>query len=72
MEIGTAMTHTIACREVGGDCEFVATGVTPTEVKRAFWGHLLRDHGHLTASLTPGMRVELERRMDGILDGHLR
>ena len=62
------MAYLIACRELGGECEFVASGPTPTDVKRAVWGHVQRDHGQLTSSLTPGMRAELERQMDRILD----
>jgi predicted small metal-binding protein len=59
------MRYVIACRELGGECDFVATGATPTEVKRAVWGHVRQDHGGV--GLTPGMRVELDRQMDGLL-----
>lgn len=40
--MGDVMTYTIACREIGGNCDFVATGATPTEVKRAFSRATLR------------------------------
>ena len=63
------MPYVIACRELGGDCDFVATGTTPVDVKRAVWGHVQRDHGEVTPRLTPGMRAELDRQMDRILDG---
>lgn len=65
------MTFIIACRELGGDCDFVATGISPTEVKRAVWVHVRQDHGALSVGLTPGMRAELDRQMDGILDGQM-
>jgi predicted small metal-binding protein len=66
------MGYSITCRELGGDCEFVASGATPREVKQAVWGHVLRDHGPIAASLTPGMRAELEGHMDVLLDGQMR
>jgi predicted small metal-binding protein len=66
------MTYSITCRELGADCDFVATGPTPREVKRALWGHVGRDHAQVASSLTPGMRAELEGHMDGILDGQMR
>jgi predicted small metal-binding protein len=66
------MTYSISCRELGADCDFVATGPTPRECKRAAWGHVGRDHAQVASSLTPGMRAELEGHMDGILDGQMR
>lgn len=63
------MTYTLACRDLGGDCDFVAKGTSPVEVKRAVWGHVQRDHQPVAQSLTPGMRAELDRHMDGLLDG---
>lgn len=59
------MSYVLACRELGGDCDFVAAGATPTQVKRAVWRHVREDHADPV--LTPGMRVELDRRMDGLL-----
>jgi predicted small metal-binding protein len=64
------MTYTLACRDLGAHCDFVAKGASPVEVKRAVWGHLQRDHQPVAASLTPGMRAELDRQMDGLLGGH--
>ncbi len=64
------MTYTLACRDLGADCDFVANGNSPVEVKRAVWGHVQRDHQPVAASLTPGMRAELDRQMDGLLHGH--
>ena len=64
--------YSIACRELGGECDFVARAATPTDAKRGFWRHLQQDHTAITSKLTPGMRVELERQMDGLLDGGVR
>lgn len=61
------MGLTLTCRDLGGDCDFVATGASPTEVKRAMWGHAHRAHPDAIAGLTAGMRAELERTMDEIL-----
>jgi predicted small metal-binding protein len=61
------MKYVIRCLELGRECDFVATGETPVEVKRAVWGHVRQDHGRL--GLSPGMRAELDRQMDGLL-GH--
>lgn len=58
--------YAINCLDIGGECDFVATGDSPTHVKRALWGHLRDRHGDLT--LTAGMRAELEQQMDGLLD----
>jgi predicted small metal-binding protein len=60
------MRYAITCLELGGECDFVATGSTPIEVKRALWGHFRDRHGDLP--LTAGMRAELEQQMDGLLE----
>ncbi|HET7038508.1 MAG TPA: DUF1059 domain-containing protein [Gemmatimonadales bacterium] len=60
------MRYSLTCLDVGGECDFVATGESPTDAKRRLWGHLRDRHGDL--SLTAGMRAELDQQMDGLLE----
>ena len=64
-----SVRYAIKCLDVGGECDFVATGHTPILVKRSLWGHLRDRHGDL--ALTAGMRAELEREMDGLLEAQM-
>jgi predicted small metal-binding protein len=62
--------YAITCLDLGGfECEFVATGRTPIDVKRAVWAHFRDRHGDVW--LTAGMRAELEQQMDGLLESQL-
>ena len=64
-----AVRYAIACHDLVGECEYVATGGTLVEVKRALWAHFRDRHPNLP--LTAGLRAELEHQMDGLLEAQM-
>ncbi len=40
------MAYTIACRDFGVDCDFVAKGETVEEVLKIGAEHVIKDHGY--------------------------
>jgi predicted small metal-binding protein len=57
----------LGCRELGGDCDYVAEGQTPEEVKRALLTHVTHAHGERVARMSTDERDALDVRIDQVL-----
>jgi len=57
----------LGCRDVGGDCDFVATGETAEEVKMALFVHAQKAHKDMLASMSPEELNKIAQKMDEIL-----
>ena len=57
----------LACRDIGGECDFVASGETADEVKRAMYDHAGQTHPELLANMDEQEKEELEELMDKML-----
>lgn len=57
----------ISCRDIGGGCDFVASGETADGAKGALMEHARRDHADMLGSLTPEQMQAAQQRMDEYL-----
>jgi predicted small metal-binding protein len=57
----------IGCRELGGDCDYIAEGVTTDEVKRELLAHVQHAHGTRVARMSQDERDALDVRIDQVL-----
>jgi predicted small metal-binding protein len=57
----------LGCRELGGDCDYVAEGQTPEEVKQELLAHVERAHHERMARMTEDERDALDVRIDQVL-----
>lgn len=57
----------LGCRELGGDCNFVAEGASPDEVKRELLAHMKQAHGERTTRMSDDERDALDVRIDQVL-----
>ena len=57
----------LGCRELGGDCDYVAEGRTPEEVKQELLAHVERAHGDRMARMSVDERDALDIRIDQVL-----
>ena len=55
---------TFACKDTGVDCDFVATGETPAEVKEKAFAHAGVVHADLMKSMTEEQLADLARQVD--------
>jgi predicted small metal-binding protein len=53
-----------ACKDVGMDCSFIATGNSIEEVKRAAFAHAEVIHKEILQSMTPGQLEELAKTVE--------
>jgi predicted small metal-binding protein len=60
----------LSCRELGGNCDFVARGQTSNEVKERMFAHAQKDHPDMFKAMTPERQREMQARMDGLLAAH--
>ena len=52
-----------SCRDMGRDCDFVATGETEEQVRRLLYVHAARAHPEMEETLTPEQAQELDRQI---------
>lgn len=57
----------LGCKDLGGDCDFVAEAETATEVKRELLAHMERAHRERTRSMSEDERDALDVRIDQVL-----
>lgn len=53
-----------ACKEVGVDCSFIATGNTVEEVKQAAFAHAEVVHKEILQSMTPAQLDDLAKTVE--------
>jgi len=57
----------VSCRQLGGDCDYVAEGATRDEVKKEWLAHLATAHGERTSRMSPDERGARDIRIDQVL-----
>jgi predicted small metal-binding protein len=57
----------LSCREMGGQCDFVARGDTADQVKERMFAHAAKDHPEMLESMTPELQRQMQARMDSLL-----
>jgi predicted small metal-binding protein len=55
---------TLARKDIGTECDFVAEGSSPRKVKNTMFEHVRDEHPELIAGITGERRRELELAMD--------
>ncbi len=53
----------LSCRDLGHDCDFVATAETDEQVRKLLYVHAARAHPEVEETLTPSQARELDRQM---------
>ena len=53
----------LSCRDIGHDCDFVATAETEEQVRRLLYAHAARAHPETGETLTPSQARELDRQI---------
>jgi len=62
----------LSCSQIGGDCDFVATGGTADEVKRELLAHVEDVHRQRASRMSADEREALDIRIDQVLRRHDR
>jgi predicted small metal-binding protein len=57
----------LSCKELGGDCGFVAEGEDAEEVKRHLLAHMSLEHRERTSRMSRDEREALDVRIDRVL-----
>jgi len=58
----------LACRDLGMDCDFVATGNTVDEVKRKAMAHALEKHADVLKSMSsPAQMAAMEKQIESVI-----
>ena len=55
---------TLACRDMGIQCDYVATKPTASEVKDALLAHAQKAHADVLAGMSETDKAEMMRQMD--------
>ena len=55
----------LGCRDLGGNCDFVARGATDDEIKKKLMAHAEKDHKDMFKS--PDMKKQMMTRVDTAL-----
>ena len=53
----------LSCRDMGHDCDFVATAETEEHVRKLLYAHAARAHPEAEQTLTPSQARELDRQI---------
>ena len=53
----------LSCRDMGNDCDFVATAETEDQVRKLLYVHAARAHPETEQTLTPSQARELDRQI---------
>lgn len=62
----------VTCRNLRGDCDYVATGKTADGVKKAMFDHAAVTHKAVLAKMTESDKQRVSNKMDNILQGQDR
>ena len=54
----------VACKDLGLDCNFVATGATLAEVKQKTMMHIQEIHPEIFSRMSPEQMAEIEKIME--------
>jgi predicted small metal-binding protein len=57
----------LACRDVGQECDFRAEGESAEELKRLFYEHVGEAHMEFLADMTEQQKREFDETMDTLL-----
>lgn len=57
----------LGCRQLGGDCDFIAEALTRADVKRELLAHVAEAHRQRAARMSRDERDALEVRIDQVL-----
>ncbi|HUE86937.1 MAG TPA: DUF1059 domain-containing protein [Vicinamibacterales bacterium] len=57
----------LGCRDLGGECDFVASGENNEDVKRRLFEHAAEAHPEKLAGMTPEEQAQMQERMDEVL-----
>jgi len=57
----------LSCRELGGDCDYIAKGETVEDVKRDLLAHVAETHGRRLANMSNDEREAFDIRIDQVL-----
>ena len=63
---------TLACIDIGMECDFVAEGTSTRKVKNKMFEHVRDEHPELIAGITGERRRELELAMDEAIAHRLK
>ena len=58
---------TLSCRDMGIDCDYVATGETEELVRNMLHVHAARAHAELSQTLSPEQARELDAQMKSMM-----
>ena len=53
----------LSCRDIGHDCDFVATADTEEQVRKLLYVHAARAHPETEQTLTPSQARELDQQI---------
>ena len=53
----------LSCRDIGHDCDFMATADTEEQVRQLLYVHAARAHPKTEQTLTPSQARELDRQI---------
>ncbi|MCI0433163.1 MAG: DUF1059 domain-containing protein [Gemmatimonadetes bacterium] len=59
----------LSCKELGGDCDYVAEADTIEDVKRELLTHAARTHRHRIETMSQDEREAFDIRIDQVLRG---
>lgn len=57
----------LSCRDLGGDCGYVAVGKDAEQVKETLLAHMRYAHGERTSRMSSDEREALDVRIDRVL-----
>jgi len=57
----------LSCRELGGDCDYIARGETIEDVKRDLLTHVAETHARRLAKMSNDEREAFDVRIDQVL-----
>jgi predicted small metal-binding protein len=58
----------VSCADLGARCKWTATAETGDELKRKLWEHAERAHKDMLSGMTETDKVELEARIDALIE----
>ena len=59
--------YRFACKDLGVDCEFVATGPSPEELKSQALSHAGAVHAGLLQAMTDGQKAEMVKALEAAI-----
>ncbi|MEX2178205.1 MAG: DUF1059 domain-containing protein [Gemmatimonadaceae bacterium] len=57
----------MGCRDLGGECDFIARGESNDDVKRRMFDHAATAHPEKLKDMTPETQRQMQERMDAVL-----